>query len=797
MENQSDLLQQFNNQLDQSIQQVWSKTVNADYIIALVAEVKQLVAVAQEVGNTATAQLTYQGDISAETLPPFILTHLWAERVKSFLILWRNVLLEAQKGQILLQEDKITKETVAILKTQSRTKVEQAAAELKQFYAEAKKEINQSRKGAKGHIETWRLQQNPWSSYAKQCEQIPQQCEHLLESYKQLQANTSIFGDIRGRVQQTMDAVRADIEEIKNQAKSTVGFINEFVEEKPGKIAVHLEDMEAKLNFPNHIKTFSQQLEQVTENLSPKTQVPTSAVGGMVQVKEINFKRTTNLWMESEVLPLLYEVEEVTENISNGMKMSIVNIRNRALLLANEQKSEGGNETVVAKEIICQPLSAFLKNCESWEKTIEKLFRLIQMRLNSQLKVNRVFDTEEFLPVPLQSTINQLRQNQNDFITNIRSWWGQRTAFITKVRKNVAQENRLSQAEKIARFIEAYRPAADNPQYASIFLTKGYVGDSFWVGRNAELAHAKTIIDQWRNGFRGSIMLTGQRFSGKTLFGDTIANRFFPNNTIRLSPNSNLQINGRSFKTEYDLASALNFIKKNTLNDQPLVWMDDLELWSDPSISFNENIRQLRNFIDRYANRIFFLISTSNWQNAHLSATADLQQFFQAEINLDRMSLDEIKQAILIRHGATHKTLVNKDGEKTTPQHFNRMTKRIYSMTQGNIGSSLNRWSAATERYNEDKVTHNGQFNYLLPDFINSDNGVLLHAITMKKRTNDYRLRKLFGPAFKDRFNGILQRLIGMGLINRHIDGWLEVNEVAANEVAQLLEKHDFLQFHG
>jgi len=66
----------------------------------------------------------------------------------------------------------------------------------------------------------------------------------------------------------------------------------------------------------------------------------------------------------------------------------------------------------------------------------------------------------------------------------------------------------------------------------------------------------------------------------------------------------------------------------------------------------------------------------------------------------------------------------------------------------------------------------------------------------MKKRTNDYRLRKLFGPAFNGRFNSILQRLIGMGLVKRSIDGQLEINEIAANEVARLLEQNEFLQFH-
>ncbi|MEL7021261.1 MAG: ATP-binding protein, partial [Bacteroidota bacterium] len=468
----------------------------------------------------------------------------------------------------------------------------------------------------------------------------------------------------------------------------------------------------------------------------------------------------------------------------------------RVLLADKKRTSTDGSETDAnSAAVIAQPLHSFIQDSEKWRTNINKLFQLIQERIDAQLQLNQIYKVgDEFLSIPLQSTINQLRQNQDDVLNSIRNWWSKRTAFISRLRRDVTKENTLTDAEKIARFIETYRPAADNPQYAGIFLTHGYVGDSFWVGRDRELTHAKKVIDQWRDGFRGSLLITGQRSAGKTLFGNTLVNRHFANQTIALAPNSTIRINGRRLKTDYQLGPALQFIRDNTLNDHPLVWIDDIELWTDTNISYAENIRQLRSYIDRYSGRMFFMVSTSNWQREHLATTMDLDQLFQAEINLDWMSLDEIQQAILIRHGATHKTLVNTEGEKTSSQDFARMTRRIYAATKGNIGNALNRWSAATERYSEDKVVRTTDYNYPLPDFINMDNGILLHAISMKKRTNDYRLRKLFGPSFNTRFNSILQRLIGMGIVKRSVDGQIEINEIAANEIARLLDKHDFLQ---
>ena len=93
------------------------------------------------------------------------------------------------------------------------------------------------------------------------------------------------------------------------------------------------------------------------------------------------------------------------------------------------------------------------------------------------------------------------------------------------------------------------------------------------------MQHIEGIIDNWRKGFRGAVALTGKRFSGKSFFGEMVANRFFSENAIRIYPGSVLQLQGRKLEMEYDLEAVLEFIRKNTLNQHPLVWIDDLELW--------------------------------------------------------------------------------------------------------------------------------------------------------------------------------------------------------------------------
>ena len=355
----------------------------------------------------------------------------------------------------------------------------------------------------------------------------------------------------------------------------------------------------------------------------------------------------------------------------------------------------------------------------------------------------------------------------------------------------------MSHSEKIVRVIKSRTEDPSNSHYTSIFLTKGYIGESFWVGREKELQHAKSIIDNWKLGFQGAIIIAGRRFSGKTLFGELVAHHFFANNTIRIRPNTLTKFNGRQITPEFDLKEALNFVTKYSLNSYPLVWIDDLELWQNANIPLSQNVRALKKCIDNYSDSIFFIVSMSNWLHAHLQFFHDITQVFHTVINVDRMAVREVREAILIRHGATHKMLVNEMGQQVSSPQFQKMVDKIYREAEGNIGEALNRWSYSNKKIDDENVFHQNDNHYALPNFLTSESAILLTAIMMSKRTNEYQLRKLFGPSFTQKYAAVLKRLLSIGLLKRQLDGWLEISESVVNDLGKMLEQQRYLKFHG
>lgn len=717
---------------------------------------------------------------------------VWADLAKELLLLWRDILFQYHKGHIIRIDGLTSDQSLRDFNHESFTAIQQA---IKDFKEDTKQGLGVSAIQKKKQIAIWRLQTNPWEIYKKQLQAIASQCRRLQEDFRLILNAGSIFNEIETLVYQTEKICKEEIQSVEKVAQQTISEIDKEALPKLSRIANYLEDLETRINLPNHFNVFTDSLDYKISRLVARREVPINTEGGSVEVKELDIRKSAKQWLDAEILPLLYEVWELTENAHNGLKMALINIKNRAILLSAEEKE--GKTLDITPETICLPLISFSKNLGQTNDSTQKILDLIHERLTNQFNLSAIYHLDqEFLPIGLQSTIRQLRRGQNEVQNRFIRWLQHQWQYFQNLQANAKEEDSLSHAEKIVRLIKNRTGEESNSNYASIFLTKGFIGDSFAVGRSKELAHAKGLVQNWKMGFRGSLAITGQRFAGKTLLGELIANQFFANRTVRLAPNSLIRLNGRRMTTSFDLEAALEFIRKYASNTPPLIWIDDLELWKDSNLPLSQNVRALRKYIDNYSHRLFFMVSMSNWLKSHLNFFHETSKVFQAEINVDKMEIDEIQEAIMIRHGATHKQLVDSEGEIVNNKQFQKIINGIYRITQGNIGETLNRWSSATRKIDEETVSNNSGLSYSLPDFLTPESAIILTSIMMEKRTNEYRLRKAFGPAFTDKYKPIIQRLISIGLLNRQLDDWLEINELVVNDLGQLLETKGYLTFY-
>ena len=723
-------------------------------------------------------------------------THfLWSPQLKSYLLLWRDITVETQKATILNLDNQLSDADFDKLKTASKKQITVATELILDFMNQQLSKKRTLRKGFEKQIQEWELQENPWSVYRNQLLKISSQFQDLERNFAILTKNYKHFQAVLDLIAQSIETYQERIKTQQNQATATIAFIKENIDGKIGKIATHTKSLENNIEYSNYQDIFKQVFEENLLSLSEKINVSIDVEKGLILTKEIAFRRRIKQWIEAEILPLMYEVWEILEFTTDNLKMALMNIQNRTFILANEIKN---GKTEVNIEDTESPLNTFLTRTQKWTTELDDLFIMINQRLNDNFKLSCIYNKkDDFLLIPLQSTLNQYWFTENQLYRDVVKLGKQIMTKVQQIRSTVEQESSLSISEKIVRYVQTHRVDAETHHYNSIFLTKGYIGEAFWVERTQEMRHVKDLIEQWQMGFRGSILLHGQRFSGKTLFGEIMATRHFTHNFVRLSPNQVIHFNGRKFNTTYDLGEALEFIQKYNRNLRPLIWIDDIELWTSPENLITQNIRQLKKFIDNHANRMFFMVSMSNWTKQHLDNVYEISKVFQADFSLDEMAITEIQKAILIRHGATHSALIDDFGVEITKNHLRKITNQVSKAANGNIGEALNLWSICIQQAAEERVKFRFHQGSPMPDFINPDIGVILSSVMMEKRTNEYRLSKLFGKAFKEKYINIVQRLISVGLLVRHLDGWLEVNECVVNEVGRSLEREKYLKFNG
>lgn len=784
----SKLLEDLFRTIDQRIESIWTIEDNYDYLNAVS---DGLVTICEKVNligeQAAKAIVTNPPDLEGT-----VIHYEWLREAKSFLILWRDIFFEFQKGLVLLSGEATDINSIKQQKIASKNALIEAALEFRTYFDKRLANATISNRIKASYIEKNHLKENPWTTYKEQIAVLSNQANQLKSDFKNLQIIVGHLNEYRSRINQTIQGLNHEADRIELIGTDVLQIISDNLESNPKRIVQHIDSLEGFVQASNHVFSYMEDSDNMLDNLIGKMKVPIAREKSEILYKEINFSRTFKIWMEGQIEPILLEIQELADRVGNNMKITLINVKNRIALKLSDTK-----EGTIHQMNLSRIKSPLLKNLESVKTDRVELAEFINQlknRIEEGMSISAIYNTKkEFLGGAQQYLIEQLKLEQSPWISRFSNWIKTRIDNAKMLIANVAKEESLSNSEKIVRYVLNRNTQEANYQYTNIFASHGFMGDSFWVGRDAELNHVDRLVENWKSGFRGSVLLSGMRFCGKSVFGEVVSLRHFEKNTIRLTPDSTIEVNSRTYEVGFDIGKALEFVKKNSINDSHLIWIDDLELWQNSEHNIGANVQQLINYIDSLSSRHFFMVSCSNWFLYRYEQLLRINHVFQAEVNLDYMKEHEVRRAISIRHGATHKLLVDDEGQKVPPEDFEKMIHKVYHLAESNIGEALNLWSGFIEKGLDDNVICNPKTDFQIPDFLNDQNRILLRAILMNKKTNEYRLRKSFGSAFTEKYQAITQRLLNLGVLIRDLDGFLEINPCLVNDVARLLHNSKYI----
>jgi hypothetical protein len=772
-----EMLSGLRNNIDAELSLAWRMLEPAAHLALLATATDKLAGVLHDIGAKAEGQR--EDDVKG--LSDFIV-YEWMEDGKDFLILLRNILFEEHKALLMVQEKRIGNEAFASLKSASRQTVDQATEELLRSLKEGPtKPIQLTNKRA-----VWRLQNSPWSVYIEQINTLRQQTVGLGEQANDLRLTAEIYQRIKSLFNGTfgqyldylqdmtagVDEALREVPEDKNEINATalLKTIRQFVN---------------KASEPNTAAEFIERLEALTRGLPSGTTLVTSTDGGLLLQREINIRRATTNWLESELMNEVQDFYTRRRQIQNRLQMAVTTGENRIEFDRQEVERQAGLDML-------QTLGQLTKNLHRSIEAIAGLRDAVELHLTNELFAWNVY-TPGFLDLDMRQTISRYRGYQRNGLQQLRDWTRNKFRSLRDAGRENLRAEELSLSERIVRLVRARSVQPENAHYSSMFLTNGYTGESFRVGRTAELARVEQIVENWKLGYRGAVLITGQRMSGKTFFGELIGHRFFSNSFVTLTPGVRIDLGGRTLEPTRDLKAAVEFVVKNHGRKPMMVWIDDLSNWRDEITPLASDVRNLLQEIDYCSDKLFFVVSVGTELHAQLQRHSRIDHYFQAVLPMRRMRLEEINQAIRIRHGATQLNLVNEEDETLTDEQINRLVLPIYAVSRGHIGDALRQWAYAVEVNTDENVRFTEVPAFAFPEELSSDAGVLLRTILIDRTTNEYQLRKQFGPAFTEHFQPLVQRLLNLGLLLRTPSNMLEINPALVADIQIALEANGFV----
>lgn len=787
----SQILDQVHNTLQSSVEKVYGRDSLAEHLKAMTIETPTVASQINNLGEQFEMIVVDTKNVKDIDADKYIVQFYWIEEAKNFLILWRDVLLEGTKAYHYAQDGKVDHISIKRMLDQSKAMFSDCIQSLRSVYRDQRATLGSNQEVITAQVKDWEKQINPWEHYSQQIKSISEQSRNISNLSNQLGRSNGGFSRIKKVLHSYIDKHKANMSEISSCSEMALDSINDIDidEVQINKKVQEIEGIHKTLNqlfVDNH---HLEQIEKITEDMAAEIEVPINSDNGLLNVKKLSLKKATQQWLESEIYLTLYEVEEVEDQLKNKLKMILVNIQNHMALLKNDSSE---NKSAL--------LSHAIEKFKGEYKTIaikhSQLIRKASLKVDNNLNISELFNEQRlFLPLTFQPTLGKIDLRRNKLRHKFSNWMKTTFSAYNGLRKKAESERNLSASEKLVRYVDSRQFAADNRQYINIFLVKGYIGESFVIGRQEELEHFRNIYNNWLEGYRGSVVITGQRFSGKTLFAEYANIKVIDGKAIQLAPSKEYEINGRTYTATHDLKLTLSNITKHSYDTKPTVIIDDIEVWYNKEISLASNIRALSKIIDRYSSKIFFVVTMSNWLQAKMNNVFGLDRVFQADINLDRMTLEEIRQVISIRQGATHKELLNKEEKRISAAEFDKITKRLHQNVDGNVGDALSKWAAATQYHDSNSVIMLDRPFYSIPDIDHKDTLLLLETVMMARKTNEYYLNKYFGSAFKSTYSTLLQRLVNVGLITRNVDNLIQINPKVVNDIGKLLENKHYLTF--
>tara|TARA_R110000868_G_scaffold110413_6_gene299195 strand:+ start:4000 stop:6342 length:2343 start_codon:yes stop_codon:yes gene_type:complete len=717
----------------------------------------------------------HTSEVSVKPKDTYLVNYILSEDFKIVMLLHRDVFLELNKASICKQENTLSDIQIINHFSGSKEILIKKLEDFKNLIVSERNKTADDKSVLKRISLKISHQTNPWNIYKSQFETIISQIATIDKQKVLAFASIATFNklkevviDLTHKHKAMVGKISDNINHISRNTKEDKGY-NELLDYAEEQLAQQSIVENKHFSFSETVNDHINQLQKI--------EIPVGSINGLLTIRDVDLKKRTQKWFDYQILPEFMDLIGLETNLINKYSLSLINLKNSLQLAKDKLDVTKFNSAI-------STLSHLEDDIKEIKTKGEAISNSLKDKVNNELLISNLIKGKHFLDVTLNSSLNV---EGSTFIKNIKAKVQKGTSYFNSQYKKSLHYESLSNIELSTQCIAHRMYQDENTHYDSLFLNKQFIGDLFLVPRKSQETKLKQIVGQWNQGFNKSVLVSGDRLSGRSTFLDYSAKKLFGKDIVTLSPNSDATIDGRKFKTSSDLKEALQYVKNNNIQStRPIILIDDLELWRDAKHSLLHNIRALINFIETESDDAFVMASTTNMMVNHLSNRLNFSNAFSHIINVNEADEDEIVDAILLRHGAAHRDLITENLEVLSNKKLRTLAHKLSKQNVYNFGNTLQSWTYNTFVQDNEKVVFKNSY-YEFLDFFTSQEVIILKQALMFNYISEYSIKNFTTTSFDTEFKSALRRLMNTKVLMRNINGNLYINPVVINDVTKII----------
>ncbi len=698
----------------------------------------------------------------------------WGIELKQYCILLRDLIFRSYKGQFKPTSALNSKDASAVLKTATSSLLSslEAIVDADELSLDSKAEQWKHQLSPLPHLE------NQINTLIHQVDEMPKASSHLKEVERDLLFYKTELDSTFGAYQEILGSVLLQLEELTSEIDT--------VKAKKDTASLHaaISSIDDLYNQIDDYRSDNEINELAFSARDMKT-IPVSLQEGNLVTKQIDFSKQINTWVESEIFPEILQFDKDLKQKEYGFLVSLVNLKNRLSLFQSNP------------ELMQTPA---IDNLESSVLTIKSEINSIQQELvetqhthkekiAQNLGIDRVFADDQFYLVPQSRVIlSDYQREGNRWIQSIpvkrvRRWLS--NAFDQYI---VGGEDVGTLRKNNARLIQYVRAKSLNEidQFShSLFLSKGYLGSTFYTIRKDFSRVLSVAMEAWNEGFGSSLLVYGRKLSGKSAILESLIHSLPNFQVIELTSDESIQYLGQHITISYDLPGALKQIEKLHDGNPCVIVIDDLQQWKSSETAFTDNVRGLLSQMYKNSKKFLFIVGVNNAIKAELDSLLQFTPHFSHTYDTSSADQETIKEIIKTRENALGYTTSSDDSE------FEQLLNKTISRHRNNIGASLLEWTRSKHQKEEENVVEIDQFKI----FFNKHRSVLDYVLKWGS-ISEKEISEFKNPSLIVIMSESIRTLLSYRILERQLGGKLYIPVSLIDDVEHVLDSVSPLNPH-